>query len=202
MRALPFAQGTTFHGEDGTIDTSDYAATHLEGMEVEWLRRDPTTGQSTDHVCRGTIMRNITGSDLSAGQAVAVATALANRNKRVAALVAANGGACAGIVDDTLGYAVRNGDLFICVQQGPARHLVPDDKDDVVTIALGDKLYGSAAIDGDTGFLRPYDDDDNALTTSPGLAVNVVAVATEIATNGAAADAGALKKCEVCIQKQ
>lgn len=171
----PIPRGTTFHGASGTIDTSDYAAVHLEGQPFRLPALDSNGDVIKNQYVSGVIARNTSGGKLYRGHVVKWETGY--RGRRVddePGLYEEP----AGIVDDQLEEAsVRDGDLFLLIRKGPSRHLTHTTS---ATIAVGDALYASAT----PGTLVAFDEgsssgDQYDMETMLELAKNQVGIATQ-----------------------
>ena len=126
--AMPFAQGETYYGIAGSIDTDDYGGVGLEGKKVTFL------GENGDDLC-GRIMRNTSGITMYAG--MSVLSDVDYRHQRFDGYTYLVGGASSGIIDpDLSSNGVRNGDLCIVFNEGPC-NVMPNENPGEV-IAAGD----------------------------------------------------------------
>lgn len=203
----PFPVGSTYHGAAGTIDTDDYAAVNLEGMEVSWR---VTATDKKSKLVRARIMRNCSGISLQPGTLVAHQTGY--RRRRVDGYTCVDYAEAAGVVDDRLGYSVRNGDLFLCIYDGPSRIKTKQEAESAATYSAGDILYAAtqsastAAATLTGGHAMEWDGEFNLTATSTGAeplkALNVArnAVAVAVSSVAATTDVGALKDVLMCIR--
>jgi hypothetical protein len=125
--ASVFAQGETYYGTAGTIDTADYGGVDLEGAEVVF--QDTASAQMR----YGRIMRNISGITMYGGKTVT--NVVAYRNRRFDGYgVTSAGLPVAGVIDPLLATTgVRNGDLCIVFYKGPCNIKLNENPGEVVT---------------------------------------------------------------------
>lgn len=171
----PIPRGGTFHGASGTIDTSDYAAVHLEGQPFRLPALDSNGKVLKGLYVKGVIARNVSGDEIYPGHVMKWQSTY--RGRRVDNEPGLYGEP-AGIVDDQITQtSVRNGDLFLLITGGIARHKTHTTS---ATIAVGDALYASAT----AGTLVAFDEGSSSgeqydMETHLELSKNQVGIATE-----------------------
>ena len=122
-----FDRGQTWHGPDGTIDTNNYQAVHLEGQTKEFEDINYNASGSVKPMLSGQkvkcrCVRNVSGITLLGKRLVRFSPSNPGRVDGYATTEAED---CA-VADEYLpSGGVRNGDLFWVVVEGPTTVLTP-----------------------------------------------------------------------------
>lgn len=140
------ARGKTWYN-GATIDTSNYQAVHLEGLQRTFNNTDPSNRlvprNSSD--VKVILVRNVSGVVLYPKEVVTWKSGY--RGRRVDGKVNVTAELVAGVVDDHIGAAgVPNGDMFWLIVEGECLLKTPmSGSDFTADIAVDDLLYGLTA---------------------------------------------------------
>lgn len=149
MNSKPFERGATYYGNTASIHASDWGTSvGLEGLSGwDAPDRQVQTGGTANRLGEyWMIVRNCTGSTLSAGNLVSWQAA--QYGFRVGATTSADYQAVAGIVDWRMGSTtVRANDLFFLIVGGRTKALLVNDDTKAATSA-GDLVHATATTAG------------------------------------------------------